>query len=87
MQPVVMAPKILSTKHYGLNKTKEKDNTAEEKEHQRETEERPEGNMTMYSNKESGGYRSAEPRRSSLRGGSGGRGRGATSLRGGEARG
>ena len=30
MQPVVMAPKILSTKHYGLNKIKEKDNTAEE---------------------------------------------------------
>ena len=43
--------------------------------------------MTIYSNKESGGYRSAEPRRSSLRGGSGGRGRGATSLRVGEARG
>ena len=30
MQPVVMAPKNLSTKHYGLNKIKEKDNTAEE---------------------------------------------------------
>ena len=30
MQPVVMAPKNLSTKHYGLNKRKEKDNTAEE---------------------------------------------------------
>ena len=29
MQPVVMAPKNLSTKHYGLNKIKEKDNTAE----------------------------------------------------------
>ena len=40
--------------------------------------------MTIYSNKESGGCRSTEPRRSSLRGGSGGRGRGATSLRGGE---
>ena len=30
MQPVVMAPKNLSTKHYELNKRKEKDNTAEE---------------------------------------------------------
>ena len=30
MQPVVMAPKNLSTKHYGLNKRKEKDNKAEE---------------------------------------------------------
>ena len=30
MQPVVMAPKNLSTKHYGLNKLKEKDNKAEE---------------------------------------------------------
>ena len=30
MQPVVMAPKNLSTQHYGLNKIKEKDNTAEE---------------------------------------------------------
>ena len=28
-QPIVMAPKNLSTKHYGLNKIKEK-NTAEE---------------------------------------------------------
>ena len=44
MQPVVMAPKNLSTKHCRLNKIKEKDNTAEE--HQRETEERPKGNMT-----------------------------------------
>ena len=30
MQPVVMAPRNLSTKHYGLNKIKEKDNAAEE---------------------------------------------------------
>ena len=30
MQPVVMAPKNLSIKHYGSNKIKEKDNTAEE---------------------------------------------------------
>ena len=44
MQPVVMAPKNLSTKHYGLNKIKEKDNTTEED--TREKQERPEGNMT-----------------------------------------
>ena len=30
MQPVVMAPEYLSTKHYGLNKIKEKDNIAED---------------------------------------------------------
>ena len=43
--------------------------------------------MTIYSNKESGGYRSAEPRRSSLHTGGKRRERGATSLRVGEARG
>ena len=30
MQPVVMAPKNLPTKHCGLNKIEEKDKTAEE---------------------------------------------------------
>ena len=80
MQPVVMAPKNLSTKHYGLNKIKEKDNRAEE--NTREKQKKDPREHDLYSNKESGGCRSAEPRRSSLRGGSGGRGRGSTSLRG-----
>ena len=47
MQPVVMAPKNLSTKHYGLNKIKERDNTAEENTREKQKKDPRENIMTQ----------------------------------------
>ena len=44
LQPVVMAPKNLSTKHYGLNKIKKR--TTQPKRTLERNRKRPEGNMT-----------------------------------------